>query len=194
MLGRENGHTSSPDHFPIHNLTYTHIHASTTICPCVYTHTCACTYTHSERPFCDLPGEQPSPRLRVSVPAPEPGGGVLLLWDPGCPLGERSTWGLFCVVKWDPPYQWLQWGLGAGWKNQSVKVVFISCLISCRLSSAFRSILSLPGFSGEGGTRGTQMHSSTPSYLWGGRAEAREAAAAVSVASRSFLWWGYRGG
>lgn len=154
------------------------------------THICAHTYTHSERPSCALPGERPSPRLRVSVPAPEPGGGVLLLWDPGCPLGERSTCGgVSCVVKWDPPYQWLQWGLGAGWRSQSEKVVFISCLISCRLSSAFCSILSLPGFSGERGTRGTEI-TALLLPISGGGAQAREAAAAVSVGSRSFLWWG----
>lgn len=73
-------------------------------------------------------------------------------WEKGARGG-----GVSCVVKWDPPYQWLQWGLGTGWRSQSEKVVFISCLISCRLSSAFCSILSLPGFSGERGTRGTKI-------------------------------------
>lgn len=150
MLGRENGHTSSPDHFPIHNLTYTHIHASTTICPCVYTHTCARTYTHSERPFCDLPGEQPSPRLRVSVPAPEPGGGVLLLWDPGCPLGERSTWGLFCVVKWDPPLSVAAVGAG-GWMEESISE---GCFYF--MFNFLQTELSLP------------LHPQPPRFFWGG--------------------------
>lgn len=97
------------------------------------------------------------------------------------------------MVKWDPPLSEPAVGAGVGWRNQSEELVFISCLISCRLSSAFRSILSLPGFSGGGGSaRGIKIYSLTPSSLvrGGGGAETRGAAAAAkALCLWCLLWW-----
>lgn len=79
------------------------------------------------------------------------------------------------MVKWDPPLSEPAVGAGVGWRNQSEELVFISCLISCRLSSAFRSILSLPGFSGGGGSaRGIKIYSLTPSSLVRGGGQRQE--------------------
>lgn len=97
------------------------------------------------------------------------------------------------MVKWDPPLSEAAVGAGAGWRNQSEELVFISCLISCRLSSAFRSILSLPGFSGVGGGLEASKYPAPllPLLRQGGGAEAREAAAAAEVLCLwSLLWWG----
>lgn len=170
----------------IPNLTYIHIYTQTYLSGHVCVHTHMCTYIYTPRcPSCDLPGEQPSPRLRVSVPAPEPGGGVLLLWgaDPGCPLGERSTRGLFCMVKWDPPLSAAAVGAGGG-MEESIREGCFHFMFNFLQTELCLPLHPQPPrvFWGGGGTRGTKIYSSIPSSLWGwGRDKGSCPAAAVEV-------------